>query len=167
MTEVIWGLPGIAWAYLGAAVAAIGGGVGSAIGIAIISNVTTGVVTEEPDKFGKILPLTAMPGTQGVYGFISALLVLIFFGMFADPNPKMEAIIGFRVFLSCLPVCFVCLGSGIYQGVAAIGAAGMVARRDSDAGRALIFPALVETYAVFSLIVTILLLLVAQQASGL
>jgi F0F1-type ATP synthase membrane subunit c/vacuolar-type H+-ATPase subunit K len=35
----------------------------------------------------------------------------------------------------------------------------MVARRDEDAGKALIFPALVETYAVFSLIVTILMLL--------
>ena len=67
------------------------------------------------------------------------------------------------MFFACLPVAFVCMFSGIYQGTAAVGASGMVARRDEDAGKALIFPALVETYAVFSLVVTIIMLLYAVQ----
>ncbi len=158
MNETIMGLSGIDWAYFGAAVAAIGGGIGSAIGITLVSNAATGVVTEDPDKFGRILPLAAMPGTQGIYGFITALLVFIFFGVFAG-EVEIAAHEGLRVFFACLPVAFVCMISGIYQGATAVGAAGMVARRDEDAGKALIFPALVETYAVFSLIVTIIMML--------
>ena len=42
----------------------------------------------------------------------------------------------------------------------------MVARRDEEAGRALIFPALVETYAVFALITTVLMLLSLQSMYG-
>lgn len=158
MNETIMAMSGIDWAYLGAAVAATGGGIGSAIGITLVSNAATGVVTEDPDKFGRILPLAAMPGTQGIYGFITALLVFIFFGVF-EGAVDITAHEGLRVFFACLPVAFVCMVSGIYQGATAVGAAGMVARRDEDAGRALIFPALVETYAVFSLIVTIIMML--------
>lgn len=158
MEDLIWGMTGLEWAYIGAGLAFIGGGSGSAIGITAISNVASGIVSEDSEKFGKVLPLAAMPGTQGVYGFITALLVFIFFGFF-EGSPDLTAHEGLRVFFSCLPVAVLCLVSGIYQGATAAGAAGMVARRDEDAGKALIFPALVETYAVFSLIVTILMLL--------
>jgi V/A-type H+/Na+-transporting ATPase subunit K len=156
--DLIWGMTGLEWAYFGAAAAAIGGGIGSAIGITSISNTATGIVAEDSEKFGKVLPLAAMPGTQGIYGFITALLVFIFFGFFAG-EVDITAHEGLRIFFACMPVAFLCLVSGIYQGATAVGAAGMVARRDEDAGKALIFPALVETYAVFSLIVTILMLL--------
>ncbi|HET6497433.1 MAG TPA: V-type ATP synthase subunit K [Coriobacteriia bacterium] len=158
MEDVIWGMTGLEWAYLGAGLAFIGGGSGSAIGITAISNVAAGIVSEDSEKFGKVLPLAAMPGTQGIYGFITALLVFIFFGFF-DGRADITAHEGLRIFFSCLPVAALCFVSGIYQGATAAGAAGMVARRDEDAGKALIFPALVETYAVFSLIVTILMLL--------
>ena len=158
MDDLILGMTGLEWAYFGAALAAIGGGIGSAIGITSISNTATGIIAEDSEKFGKVLPLAAMPGTQGIYGFITALLVFIFFGFFGG-EAELTAHEGLRVFFACMPVAFLCLVSGIYQGATAVGAAGMVARRDEDAGKALIFPALVETYAVFSLIVTILMLL--------
>lgn len=158
MEDLILGIPGLAWAYFGAALAAIGGGMGSAIGISTVSNTTTGIITEETEKFGKLLPLTAMPGTQGVYGLITAFLVFIFFGFF-EGNAELTAVQGFQVFLACLPVAFVCFVSAVYQGAAAVGSAGMIARRDEDAGKALIFPALVETYAVFALVLSVIMLL--------
>ncbi|MDZ4166105.1 MAG: V-type ATP synthase subunit K [Coriobacteriia bacterium] len=158
MNEVVWGLDGTTWAVMGAAFAAIGGGIGSAIGITSISNAATGIVTEDSEKFGRMLPLAAMPGTQGIYGLITAILVLSFFGFFGDAVPAIDASTGFKVFLACLPVAAICLVSAIYQGMTAVGAAGMVARRSEEAGKALIFPALVETYAVFSLITTIIIL---------
>jgi len=161
VNDVILGMSGLEWAYLGAALAAIGGGIGSAIGITSVSTTTTGIVAEDAEKFGKVLPLSAMPGTQGIYGFITALLVFIFFGFF-EGTAELTAAEGLRVFFACLPVALLCMVSGIYQGATAVGAAGMVARRDEDAGKALIFPALVETYAVFALIVTILMLLNVQ-----
>ncbi len=160
MNETILGMTGLDWAYLGAAFAAIGGGIGSAIGITSISNAAAGIVSEDSEKFGKVLPLAAMPGTQGIYGLVTMILVFVFTGVFAG-TAELTAAEGLRVFFSCLPVAVLCLFSGIYQGATAVGASGMVARRDEDAGKALIFPALVETYAVFALVVTILMLLYA------
>jgi V/A-type H+-transporting ATPase subunit K len=161
--DLFWGLAGADWALLGGGIAAILGGVGSAIGITIASAVISGIVTEDGEKFGKLLPLAAMPGTQGIYGFISAVLVLIFFGIFGG-DVGLEAVGGFKVFLACLPVGLLCLVTAIYQGRTAAAAAGIVARRSEDSGKALIFPALVETYAVLSLIVTILMMLGLQNA---
>ena len=157
------GRTGLEWAYLGAALAAIGGGIGSAIGITSISNAAAGVVSEDPNKFGKVLPLAAMPGTQGIYGLVTMVLVFVFAGVFSGEAAQLTADQGLAVCFACLPVAFVCLFSGIYQGTAAVGASGMVARRDEDAGKALIFPALVETYAVFALVVTIIMLIYAVQ----
>lgn len=167
MEDVIWGLSGPIWAFAGAAVAIIGGGAGSAVGLSSAGNTAAGIITEESDKFGKLLPLAAMPSTQGIYGFITAILVMILTGLLlGDVEPVIEAKVGFGIFLACLPVASLGLVTGIYQGLASSGAAGMVARRDEEAGRALIFPALVETYAVFALITTVLMLLSLQSMYG-
>jgi V/A-type H+-transporting ATPase subunit K len=152
-------MTGMTWALMGAAFAVIGGGIGSAIGITTISNTASGIVTEDSEKFGRVLPLAAMPGTQGIYGLITAILVLQFFEILLQTTaPDLPGELGFKIFLSCLPVAVLCLVTAIYQGMTAVGAAGMVARRSEDSGKALIFPALVETYAVFALIATILML---------
>ena len=153
--ETFAGLSGLHWALLGAAVAVIGGGAGSSMGITYIANVAGGILTEMPDRFGPLLPLLVIPGTQGIYGFITGVLVVFVM----KPGGGWEALsgaLGFQIFLACLPVAFVCFVSGAYQGLTAAGAAGIVAKRREEMGRALILPALVETYAVLSLIVTIL-----------
>jgi len=163
VTDAFWGMAGADWALFGGATAAVLGGIGSAIGITIASSVVSGIVTEDGSKFGKLLPIAAMPGTQGIYGFITAVLVLVFFGIFGG-DVSLEGAAGFKVFLACQPVAWLCLFTAIYQGRTGAAAAGIVARRDEDAGKALIFPALVETYAVLSLIVTILMMLGLQNA---
>ena len=150
MVGTFGGLTGLHWALLGAAIAVIGGGSGSAMGITYIANVAGGILTEMPDRFGPLLPLVVIPGTQGIYGFITAVM---------KPGSGWEALpgwVGFQIFLACLPVAFVCFVSGAYQGLTSAGAAGIVAKRREEMGRALVLPALVETYAVLSLIVTIL-----------
>jgi V/A-type H+-transporting ATPase subunit K len=154
--ETFAGLSGLQWALLGAAVAVIGGGAGSSMGITYIANVAGGILTELPDRFGPLLPLVVIPGTQGIYGFITGVLVVFVM----KPGGGWDALsgaLGFQIFLACLPVAFVCFVSGAYQGLTAAGAAGIVAKRREEMGRALILPALVETYAVLSLIVTILI----------
>ena len=146
------GMTGYQWALLGAALAFIGGGIGSAIGITLVNHVASGILVEDPDKFGPLLPIIAIPGTQGVYGLITAILVTILFNLSTISASK-----GFMVFLACLPVAFVCNVSAIYQGMSSASASGMIARRTEEAGKALILPALVETYAVFSLVLSIYL----------
>ena len=165
MNELFWGLSGVDWALLGGGVAAILGGIGSAIGITIASATVSGIVTEDGEKFGKLLPIAAMPSTQGIYGFIAAVLVLIFFNLLGG-TATLTGTQGFSVFLACMPVAFLCMISAIYQGKTGAAAAGIVARRSEDSGKALIFPALVETYAVLSLIVTVLMLTALQATFG-
>ncbi|MDD5448689.1 MAG: V-type ATP synthase subunit K [Actinomycetota bacterium] len=150
--STIGGLTGFQWAILGAALAFAGGGAGSAMGITYVANVGSGILVEDPDKFGPLLPLLAIPGTQGIYGLITAILVTIMFDL-----PKLSASTGIMVFFSCLPVALVCLVSAAFQGLAAASSSAMVARRTEEAGKALVIPALVETYAVFALILTIYL----------
>lgn len=150
---ITWGgLTGYQWAMLGAALAFIGGGMGSAIGITYVSNVGSGILVEDPEKFGTMLPLLAIPGTQGIYGLITALMVTFLFDL-----DKLSGHSGMLVFFACLPVAFVCLVSAIFQGLTAASSSAMVARRSEELGKALVLPALVETYAVFALILTIYL----------
>lgn len=159
--ELWWGISGTDWALMGAGFATILGGLGSAWGITIASATVSGILSEDDTKFGKLLPLAAMPGTQGIYGFIAAVLVIIFFGLLGG-TVDLPGVGGFKVFLACQPVAWMCFISAYYQGKTGAAAAGIVAA-DKQAP-ALIFPALVETYAVLSLIVTILMLLGLQAA---
>ena len=158
------GLTGYHWALLGAGVASIGGGAGSAAGITYIAHVAGGIITEDPDKFGPMLPLVAIPGTQGIYGFITGILVAIFFGLLGGEGPKLAPLVGFQIFCACLPVAFTCCISAIYQGLTSVGAAPMIAKRTEEAGKALILPALVETYAVLALILSIVLMLTIKNS---
>ena len=67
---------GLSWALLGAALAALGGGMGSAAGVGIAGQAAAGVVAEDPGKFGKVLILQLLPGTQGIYGLLVAILLI-------------------------------------------------------------------------------------------
>ena len=59
---------GTSIAVLGAALAAILSGMGSAKGVGLVGQAGAGVITEDPTKFGKVLILQILPGTQGLYG---------------------------------------------------------------------------------------------------
>lgn len=155
------GLSGFAWALIGGGFAVILGGVGSAIAILTASTAASGVLSEDDSKFGQVLPLVAMPGTQGIYGFIAAVLVAVFFGILGG-NTDIPAEFGFAIFLACQPVAWLCLVTAILQARTSVASIGVV-----GAGKnapMLVFPALVETYAILALIVTILLLLGIQAA---
>lgn len=155
-------MDGIHWALLGGGLAAIGGAIGSSIGVANAGRVGTGVLSEDPDKFGLVLILTVLPGTQGFYGFITALLVWVFFNLSTAPNVPLAT--GLNVFFACLPVAFGQLSSAVAQGWASMASIHLIARRPDAIGKAVIFPALVETYAVTSLVIGVFYLLVARAS---
>ena len=67
---------GSTFAVLGAALAVILSGMGSSKGVGIAGEAGTGVLTEDPSKFGRVLILQALPGTQGIYGLLVAFLIL-------------------------------------------------------------------------------------------
>jgi V/A-type H+-transporting ATPase subunit K len=161
VNETLLGMGGVEWALMGAGAAAILAGIGSAIGITTAAQMASGILSEDDTKFGQLLPLAAMPGTQGIYGFIVAVLVMVFFDILGG-NTDLPLAAGIAIFLACLPTGFLGLFTAVYQGRTAAGAAGIVAA--GKRAPALVFPALVETYAIFALIVTILMLIGLQAA---
>ena len=72
---------GIVFALLGAALAVGLAGMGSAQGVGIAGQAAAGVVTEDPNKFAKVLILQLLPGTQGIYGLLVGFLVLSKIGL--------------------------------------------------------------------------------------
>jgi len=149
---------GLTLAVLGGALACILGGIGSAIGVGLAGQASSGVMSEDPDKFGSLLLLVALPGTQGIYGFLSAFLVILKIGLTTGAIPKLTAFNGWQILVACLPVAFAGLVSGIHQGKVCASGVYMVAKQPKDLMKPVIMAALVETYAVLGLLITILLL---------
>ena len=56
-------------AYIGIAVMVGLSGIGSAYGVTIAGNAAIGALKKNDSAFGNFLVLTALPGTQGLYGF--------------------------------------------------------------------------------------------------
>jgi V/A-type H+/Na+-transporting ATPase subunit K len=145
-------------AILGAALAAGLAGTGSAMGIGIAGQAAAGVVTEDPEKFGKVLLLQALPGTQGIYGFLAAVLVMQKVGLFGGALAALSASVGLQILGACLPVAIAGFSSGIYQGKVSAAGIFLTAKRPEESGKGLILSAMVETYAVLGLLATFLLL---------
>ena len=68
---------GIFFTILGAAIATVLAGIGSAKGVGSAAQTSMGVLSEDSSMFGKMLVLTLLPGTQGLYGFIVGFLILV------------------------------------------------------------------------------------------
>ena len=146
---------GVAMALLGAASAALLAGIGSAIGVGMAGEAAAGVVTEDPGKFGKVLVLQLLPGTQGIYGLLIAFITLSNIGILGGSSDVSFAQ-GLMYFFACLPMGMVGLWSARRQAMASVASIGIVAKRPDQFGKAMIFPAMVETYAVLALLVSLL-----------
>ena len=149
---------GFVLAIAGAATAVILAGFGSSIGIGIAGQASDGLLSEEPEKFGNILILAVLPGTQGIYGFVAAFIVMLRVGLVGAAAIELTNIQGLQIFLASLPVALGGFVSGIYQGKVSAAGIAVVAKQPADSMKAVIMSALVETYAVLGLLISILLL---------
>ncbi|RKZ04396.1 V-type ATP synthase subunit K [Candidatus Fermentibacteria bacterium] len=144
-------------AYLGVALACALAGIGSAVGVGIAAQASTGVMSVDPKKFGKLLLLSALPGTQGIYGFVIAFLLIQKIALFTGDNPLTMAI-GWKIFAAGLPIALAGLMSGIHQGKVCAGGAMMTAKQPDDSAKALILAVFVEFYAILGFLVSFLML---------
>ena len=147
---------GIVYALLGAAVAVFLAGAGSAIGVGIAGQAASGVVTEDPSKFAKVLIMQLLPGTQGFYGLLGGFFTLSKIGLLGGGMLDLTPQQGLLVLAACLPIGIVGLISGKYQGMTSAAAIGIVAKKPEQFGKAMLFPAMVETYAILALLISIL-----------
>jgi len=149
---------GLGLALAGAGIAVALGGIGSSIGVRYAGAAGAGVVTEQPEKFGKVLVLEALPGTQGIYGFLIGFLILLFTGVLAGEVKEVSLVQGWQLFFACLPCGLACLFSGINQGKVSAAGMNMVAKDGANMGKAMVLSAMVETYAVLGFLISALLL---------
>lgn len=146
---------GIFFAVLGAAFATFFAGIGSAIGVGKAGVAAAGALSEDPSKFGKILIFQLLPATQGIYGLLVGFLILSYTGVIGTPT-DVSTVQGLLYFASSLPIAFAGLFSAIHQGKCSVAAIATVSKDESLMGKALILPAMVETYAILALLVSLL-----------
>ncbi|MDI3281409.1 MAG: V-type ATP synthase subunit K [Bacillota bacterium] len=146
-------------AFLAIGLAVIFPGIASAKGVGLVGQSAAGVVTEDPDRFGQVLLLQALPGTQGIYGLLTGFMIMMKINVF---NPAhfvpLTTSQGVMFLLAALPVAVVGFLSAIYQALASASSVLLVAKRPEEVGKALTFPAMVETYAVLSFLASLLLI---------
>ena len=142
---------GLIFAAIGVALAVGLSGIGSAKGVGLVGEAATGLVTEEPEKFGKALVLELLPGTQGLYGFVIGLLA--FFQL--DGNTTLAK--GLFLLFACLPIAITGLWSGIAQGKASAAGIQILAKNPEHTTKGMVLAAMVETYALLGFVVSFLL----------
>ncbi|MBC7189664.1 V-type ATP synthase subunit K [Candidatus Aerophobetes bacterium] len=148
---------GLALALFGAALAVGLAGVGSSIGIGYAGQAATGAMTEDPENFGRYLILTALPGTQGIYGFIAAFLLIMKINLLTGSPPPLTFDEGLNLFFAALPIAVLGFISAIHQGKVCASGVGLTVKRPQDSMKAMVLAVFVEFYAVLGLLITIFL----------
>ena len=142
---------GDAIAMAGIAICVILCGIGSALGLYKTGSAAAGILGEDPKKFGKVLVLVLLPATQGIYGFIVAIIAS---GGFAG---GLEAAQGWGIFGQVMPMAISGLVSGIFQGKAAANCIYAVGKQETLGGKLIIYPAMIEFYAILGMLISIML----------
>jgi len=147
---------GIALAIGGAAIAACACG-GSGLGVGAAGEAAAGVIAEDPNKFGQTLLLQALPGTQGIYGLLMAFLILAKVGMLGGDPAMVTTEQGWYLLFSGIPIGIVGILSGYAQGKCVASGLTLIAKRPGEIAKAIIYGAMVETFAILALLVSFLM----------
>jgi len=144
---------GINLAYAGIAVTVLFAGYGSAFGVGLSGQAAAGVVTEDPNKFGKSVILAALPGTQGIYGFVIGMLMY----MKIAGIDQLTVAQGLQYLVAGLPVGIVGWLSGMWQGRVVVASMGILAKRPEESTKGIIYAGMVETYAILAFVISFFL----------
>jgi len=145
-------MSGQAIAVIGIAICVFCCGIGSAVGLYYTGQAGAGVLAEDPKKFSKVLVLVVLPATNGIYGFVLAIMSQAYLGAITTVGQ------GWALFGAVMPLAIVGLISGIFQGKTSVASIYAVAKNEGLSGKLILFPAMIETYAILGLVVSILLL---------
>ncbi len=148
---------GIVLSIVGAAIATVFAGIGSAKGVGGAAQASMGVLSEDSSKFGKMLVLTLLPGTQGLYGFIVGFLILVNCGVLGGDMPTTG--MGLAYLGASFAIGIGGMISGFAQGKAAVSGIAMSAKDDSNFSKAMVSVTLVEIYALLAFIVSLLVVI--------
>ena len=146
-------------------------GIGSGLGLKATGKASAGVLSEDPSKFSKVIVLSLLPATQGIYGFLIAILGASYLPTVANlsgagileqlNNSAVGAAQinaqGWNVFWACLPMMLGGAVSAFLQGRTAASTIIAVGKKGEIASKSIIFPAMIEFYALLGLVVSIMM----------
>ena len=138
-------------AMIGIALCVLLCGIGSCIGLYKTSTAAAGVLGEDPKKFGKVMVLVLLPATQGIYGFIIGIIASGYL------QQGMDTAMGWAMLGAVLPMAISGLVSGFFQGKSAANCIYAVGKQESLSGKWIVYPGMIEFYAILGLIISIML----------
>lgn len=140
-------------AYLGIGLMIGLSGMGSAIGVSMGGNATVGALKKNEDAFGSYMLLSALPSTQGLYGF-AGFFIINASGVLSDDITMRQ---GGAVLAAGIALGLVSLISAMYQGrICANGIAGISAGYDVF-GKTMVLAVFPELYAIVAFAATFLI----------
>ena len=149
---------GVGLVFAGAAISAALGFAGSAMGMGYAGQAGAGVTSERPELFGKVLLMQALPGSQGIYGLVGAFLILNFSGILGGGEVVISTATGLQYMMAGIPIGFAGLFSGMFQGMVSASGISMIAKDEALTAKAMILSAMVETWAIFGVLISFILL---------
>lgn len=140
--------------------------IGSSLGSGAAAKSATGLLAKEPEKFPQALVLTALPSSQALYGLLYGIIILLQTGLLSgELKDGVTAEIGMQFLASALPVGVACLLSGWFQGIVAASGMRIIAEKPQNLNQAIVLAALLESFAIFGLIISILIAFVGIKIS--
>ena len=132
-------------------------GVGSAKGVGLAGQTSAGVSSESPELNSKLMVLQILPGTQGIYGFLIGVIILVNTGALGGNMKAVEVMQGLSYIAAALPVGLVGFFSAVHQGKVAAAGMLLVGQHPDMSGKAIVMTVMVETYAVLALLASFLM----------
>ena len=147
---------GVFYAMLGAAIAVLVAGIGSAVGVGRAGQASAALLSKQPDKFSNLMVLQLMPATQGLYGFVVGFMVLFRLGALSGQLAPIDTTTVWVMFAYCLPIAIVGLVSAVMQSNVVIGCIGLIGKQEKQFGHSMVMVVLVEIFAIFAFIISFL-----------
>ncbi|WP_208558712.1 V-type ATP synthase subunit K [Marinilactibacillus kalidii] len=141
------------FAAVGIVLAVVLSGIGSSRGVGIAGEAAAALTKEQPEKFGRALVLQMLPATQGLYGFVIGLLILL------EISPDMAVSQGWYLLMVGLPVGITGLSSGGNQGRVSVAGMQILAQKPEHTTKGIIYSAMVETYAILGFVVSLIMII--------
>ena len=137
-------------AYLGVALMTGLTFIGSSYGVTITGNAVVGAMKKNPDALGSYIGLSALPSSQGLYGFVGYFMMQPFFFFF------ISMLTATAVFAAGLVLGFSGLISAIRQGQVCANGIAAIGAGHNAFGSTMVMAVFPELYAILGLLVTIL-----------
>jgi len=138
---------------LGIALSLLLSGIGSAKGAAMIGKAAAALISEQPEKFGQSLVLQMMSASQGLYGFIIGFLI------FMNLGDGLTLAASLRCFSAGAIMGLAGYITAMHQSITATAGIQILAKKPEHSTKGVLYSAMIETYAIFAFVVSVLIVL--------